>query len=63
VTIFLDGAREANRSLQWKFDVEKKNHKVNLHELQLVYSMLSVHYSKCFDTQGEVQRLEVEVGR
>jgi hypothetical protein len=29
------GAREANRSLQRKFDVEKKNHEVQLHQLQL----------------------------
>jgi hypothetical protein len=52
-----------NRSLQWKIDVEKKNHEVHLHELQLAYSMLSAPYSECFDTQDEVQRLEVEVSR
>lgn len=63
VTTFLDGAHEANRSLQRKFDVEKKNHEVHLHELQLAYSMLSARYLECFDTQDEVQMLEVEVGR
>jgi hypothetical protein len=31
VTVFLDSACEANRSLQWKFDVDKKNHEVHLH--------------------------------
>jgi hypothetical protein len=49
-----------NGNLMWRKRIMIE---VHLHELQLAYSMLSIRYSECFDTQGEVQRLEVEVGR
>lgn len=52
VFVFLDGAREANRSLQWKFNVEEKNHEI-FGALQLSYSLL-VRYLERFDMRDEV---------
>lgn len=53
VTVFLNGPREANMSLQWKFNVEEKNHEV-FGALQLAYSLLLVCYLERFDTRDGV---------
>jgi chromosome segregation ATPase len=60
VTEFLDGARAMNSSLQSKLDMEKKTHEVTRRELQIAYSMLSVHYQEFSHPQEEIQRLKDE---